>query len=115
MTNARAEPELSVTTLEGVGGGSCSVVSLSGRAGIGDCAWMPMLLGLEAARGRGRVLVDLSRLTAMDWSVAIMLMWAGRVVTRRGGALALVSPQPAVARLLNAAGVPAAMVSSSAG
>ncbi len=38
----------------------------------------------------------------MDWWTALMLSWVGRVVSRRGGMLVLASPQPTVARLLNA-------------
>ena len=53
---------------------------------------------------------DLSRLSAMDWWVALVLTWAGRVVSRRGGVLMLAAPQPAVARLLHAAGAPEAVV-----
>jgi hypothetical protein len=46
----------------------------------------------------------------MDWWAALILIWAGRVVGRRGGVLMLAAPQPAVARLLNAAGAPKAVV-----
>lgn len=38
----------------------------------------------------------------MDWLPAFMLLWVGRVVSRRGGTLVLASPQAAVARLLEA-------------
>ena len=82
------------------------MVSLAGRAGIGDCAWIRMLLERQAEQGHERVIVDLSRLSSMDWRVAFILIWAGRVVSRRGGMLMLAAPQPAVARLLNAAGAP---------
>ncbi|MBV9204214.1 MAG: STAS domain-containing protein [Actinobacteria bacterium] len=106
MTGDAPGPELSVTTLEYDRGGPCAVVSLAGRAGIDDCGWIRRLLELEAARGQGRLVVDLSRLSVMDWWVALILSWAGRVVSRRGGVLVLASPQPAVARLLDAAGAP---------
>ena len=82
---------------------SCTVVSLAGQAGIGDCGWIRQLLELQAVQGYGRVVVDLSRLSSMDWWVVLILTWAGRVVRRRGGVLVLASPQPEVARLLNAA------------
>lgn len=96
--------ELSVSALEY--GAPCVVISLVGRADIGDCRWVRLLLEQQAARGPGRVVVDLSRLSSMDWWVALMLLWAGRVVGRRGGLLVLASPQPAVARLLAAARAP---------
>jgi anti-anti-sigma factor len=81
----------------------CTVVSLAGQAGIGDSGWIRRLLELQAVQGYGRVVVDLSRLSSMDWWVVLILTWAGRVVRRRGGVLVLASPQPEVARLLNAA------------
>ena len=86
------------------------MVSLAGRAGIADCAWIRLLLERQAEQGPGRLVVDLSRLSAMDWWVALILTWAGRVVSRRGGVLMLAAPQPAVARLLRAAGAPEAVV-----
>jgi hypothetical protein len=46
----------------------------------------------------------------MDWWIALILIWAGQVVSRRGGLLVLAAPQPAVGRLLNAAGAPKAVV-----
>ncbi len=96
--------EFSVSALECDGAGPCAVVSLAGRAGIGDCAWVRLLLERQAVQGPARMVVDLSRLSSMDWWVALILLWAGRVVSRRGGELVLASPQPAVARLLKAAG-----------
>jgi anti-anti-sigma factor len=82
----------------------CAVVSVTGQAGIGDCASLRRLLELDAARRPGRTVVDLSGLSSMDWWAALMLLWVGRVISRRGGAMALTSPQPAVARLLISAG-----------
>jgi anti-anti-sigma regulatory factor len=80
----------------------CAVVSLSGRASIGDCTWFRQLLELHAARGPGRIMVDLSRLWSMDWWAAQILLWVSQVVSRQGGVLEVVSARPAVARLLNA-------------
>jgi anti-anti-sigma regulatory factor len=98
------ERKLSVSTVEYDRGGPCAVVSLAGQAGIADCAWVKLLLGLPAARGRGRLVVDLSRLSCMDLWVALILLWIGRVISRRGGTLVLTSPQPAVERLLKSVG-----------
>ena len=112
MRSDPPDPELSVSALEYERGGPCAVVSLAGQAGIADCAWIRLLLDFQAAQaaqGRGRLVVDLSRLSSMDWWVALILIWVGRVVSRRGGVLVLASPQPAVARLLNAAGAPKAV------
>jgi anti-anti-sigma regulatory factor len=80
------------------------VVSLAGQAGIADCAWGRLLLGLPAAGGQGRLVVDLSRLARMDVWVAYILLWIGRVISHRGGTLVLASPQPAVERLLKSLG-----------
>lgn len=104
------EPELSVSALQYDHAGRCAVVSLAGRARITDCGWIRMLLELQAAQGQGRLVVDLSRLSAMDWWVALLLSWIGRLVSRRGGVLVLASPQPAVAELLDAVGAPRAAV-----
>ena len=104
------QPDLLVSALGYDSGRSCAVVSLAGRAGIGDCAWIRMLLERQAEQGHGRVVVDLSRLSSMDWWVALILIWAGRVISRRGGVLMLAAPQPAVARLLNAAGASKSVV-----
>lgn len=101
-----SEPELSVSALEYDRGGPYAVVSLAGRAGIGDCGWVRLILELQAAQGHGRMVVDLSRLSSMDWWVALILLWAGRVISRRGGELVLACPQPSVALLLKAAGAP---------
>jgi anti-anti-sigma factor len=98
------ERKLSVSTLEYDRGGPCALVSLAGQAGIADCAWGRLLLELPAARGQGRVVVDLSGLSYMDLWVALILLWAGRVISRRGGTLVLASPQPAVERLLRSVG-----------
>ena len=66
-------------------GRSCAVVSLAGRADIGDCAWIRPLLERQAEQEYERVVVDLSRLSSMDWWVAPILILAGRVISRRGG------------------------------
>lgn len=115
MAGDALEPELSVSALKyHRGDDPCVVISLAGRAGIADCTWVRPLLEMQAAQGQGRLVVDLSGLSSMDWWVALMLIWAGRVVSRRGGVLELASPQPAVAQLLAAAGAPEAITVRSA-
>lgn len=111
--SARAEarvPDLSVSARAHDRNGPCAVVALAGRAGVADSGWLRLLLELQAGQVQGRVVVDLSRLSSMDWWVALMLTWAGRVVSRRGGELVLASPQPAVARLLDAVAPPPAAI-----
>ena len=97
---------VSVSELEPEDSGSCVIVSVTGRASVDDCAWFRQLLEVQAAQTPSRIVVDLSRLSSMDWWAALILLWAGRVVHRRGGTLVLASPQPAVARVLASAGAP---------
>jgi anti-anti-sigma factor len=85
-------------------GGPCVAVPLAGRVDIAGCAQLRGLLELEAAQAHGRILLDLSRVTSMDWWAVLILLWVGRVVARRGGCLVLASPQPGVARVLQHAG-----------
>lgn len=82
----------------------CSVVSLAGRADIADVAWFGHLPDLPEAQGPGRIVLDLSRLSSIDWWAVLILLWAGRMVSRHCGTLVLASPQPSVARLLKAVG-----------
>lgn len=92
-----------------VNGGPCIVVSLSGRAAVENGAWFRRLLEVQAAGGPTRMVVDVSRLSSMDWWAVLMLMWVARVVRRRGGMLVLAAPLPAVATLLESAGAPQVM------
>jgi anti-anti-sigma regulatory factor len=64
------------------------------------------LLELQASQEQRRIVVDLSRLSSMDWRAALMLLWVGRVCRPPGRVLVLAFPQPAVARVLEAAGAP---------
>ncbi len=84
-------------------GGPCTIVSVSGQASV-DGAWFRRLLEAQAVGGPAQMVVDLSRLSSMDWWTALMLMWVARVVHRRGGTLVLAAPRPAVATLLRSAG-----------
>ena len=81
----------------------CAVVSFTGRAGLADGAWLRRLLELPEAQGPGRIILDLSQLSSIDWWTALILLWAGRMISRHGGTLVLAAPQPTVARLLKAA------------
>ena len=98
--------DLSVSALAHDRDGTCAVVTLAGRAGIADAGWFRQLLDLPEAHESGRIILDLSRLSSIDWWAALILLWVGRMVSRRGGTLVLASPQPAVARLLATAGAP---------
>ena len=54
----------------------CAVVSLAARADIADGARFRQLLKLPEAQGPGRIIVDLSRLSSIDW-------WAALIQRRR--------------------------------
>jgi anti-anti-sigma factor len=96
--------DLSVSALAHDRDGTCAVVTLAGRAGIAEAGWFRQLLELPEAHESGRIILDLSRLSSIDWWAALILLWVGRMVSRRGGTLVLASPQPAVARLLTTTG-----------
>lgn len=96
--------DLSVSALAYDRDGTCAVVTLGGRASIADAARFRQLLELPEVHESGRIILDLSRLSSIDWWAALILLWVGRMVSRRGGTLVLASPQPAVARLLTTAG-----------
>ena len=96
--------DLSVSALAHDRDGTCAVVTLAGRAGIAEAGWFRQLLELPEAHESGRIILDLSRLSSIDWWAALILLWAGRMVSYRGGTLVLASPQPAVGRLLRAVG-----------
>jgi len=72
-------------------------------AGETDLATTPELcreLTAQLASGARHMTVDVCALTFADSTSIQALMLAGLTLQRRGGALALLSPQPAVARLL---------------
>jgi anti-sigma B factor antagonist len=96
--------EISARQIEPGAGGPYVIVSVSGKAGIEDSAWFRQLLEVQAAGGAARMIIDLSRLSSMDWWAALILLWVARVMHRRGGKLMLAGPRPAVARMLRSAG-----------
>lgn len=95
---------MSVTTTRPAGGEAYSMVTLAGHADVGNSGQLREILALEGVRAHRKVLVDLSRVSSMDWWTALILLWIGQVLTRRGGSLTLTSPQPEVAGLLDYAG-----------
>jgi anti-anti-sigma factor len=96
---------MSVTTTQRAGGEAYSMVTLAGQADVGNSGQLREILVLESVRAHRKVLVDLSRVSSMDWWTALILLWIGQVLTRRGGSLTLTSPQPEVAGLLDYADV----------
>jgi Stage II sporulation protein E (SpoIIE) len=75
----------------------CAVVSLAARADIADGARFRQLLKLPEAQGPGRIIVDLSRLSSIDWW-AVSGLGAAVIMGRMRSALrayALQSADPA--------------------
>jgi anti-anti-sigma factor len=96
--------EVSVRHIDSGADEPATIVSASGQAGVEDGSGFRWLLELQAAGEKTRIILDLSRLSSMDWWAALILLWVVRVMHRRGGALVLASPQSAVAALLRSAG-----------
>ena len=96
--------EVALEQCEQRAGRRYTLVTVSGQASVEDGACFRRLLEVRTGQGPTDMIVDLSRLSTMDWWAALMLMWVARVMQRRGGALTLAAPRPAVATLLRSAG-----------
>ncbi|HYZ54923.1 MAG TPA: STAS domain-containing protein [Streptosporangiaceae bacterium] len=86
-------------------GESCTVVALTGHADASVRGDLEDALMAEARKGPRRLVVELSGLESMDSVALLVIVWASRVLDYAGGVLMLVSPQPAVARLLEHSGI----------
>ncbi len=89
---------MSVSVEDG-GDGSRTVIRLVGEADVTTPA-LAEVLGAEAAKKPRLLLVDVSGLTFIDSAALHELAAAYRKVRADGGVLALISPSPAVARVL---------------
>jgi anti-anti-sigma factor len=97
--------DLSITvTVLPAGDGMCSVVRLAGEADLTSTELRDALTGEMAGKTR-LLLVDMSALTFIDSGATQMIIAAHQVFRREGGTLALVSPTPAAARVLELTGV----------
>ena len=93
--------ELSVSTSVHDGeGGPCTVIGLTGEADVSTRA-MADAFDAEVAKRPRLLVVDLSELRFIDSSALRVLMRTHRALDRDGGTLALVSPSPRVARILD--------------
>ena len=84
-------------------GSSHTTVRLAGEADATTGA-LPEVLGAEAAKRPRLLLIEMSRLTFIDSSALSVILLTHRELDRTGGLLALVSPSPAVARVLQLVG-----------
>ena len=89
---------MSVCTEDGTGG-SRTVVRLVGEADV-TTRVLTEVLGAEAAKKPRLLLVDVSGLAFIDSAALHEIVLAHRRLRADGCALALVSPSPAVARVL---------------
>lgn len=81
-----------------------TLVTLAGECDLNTGRQLRDILTSEVSRGAQRLIVDLSALTFMDSTGMQVLLSTRSVLAVRGGALALVSPQPVVARILELTG-----------
>ena len=77
-----------------------TLVTVAGECDLNTGRQLRDVLTSEVSRGVRRLILDLSELTFMDSTGMQVLLSIRTVLTVRGGTLALVSPQPVVARIL---------------
>jgi anti-sigma B factor antagonist len=90
---------VSVTARESAGE-PYTLVEIIGEADVTNTDELRRLLDDEVSKQPRTMIIDLSGLRFMDSSALHALLRANRSLDRQGGVLALVSPQPAVAKIL---------------
>lgn len=90
---------VSVTARESAGE-PYTLVEIAGEADVTNTDELRRLLDDEVSQQPRTMIIDLSGLRFMDSSALHTLLRANRSLDRQGGVLALVSPQPAVAKIL---------------
>jgi anti-sigma B factor antagonist len=90
---------VSVTARESAGE-PYTLVEIAGEADVTNTDDLRRLLDDEVSQQPRMMIIDLSGLRFMDSSALHTLLRASRSMDRQGGVLALVSPQPAVAKIL---------------
>jgi anti-sigma B factor antagonist len=90
---------VSVTARESAGE-PYTLVEITGEADVTNTEQLRRLLDDEVTQQPRVMIIDLSGLRFMDSSALHALLRANRSLDRQGGVLALVSPQPAVAKIL---------------
>lgn len=81
-----------------------TLIALAGECDLNTGRQLRDVLTSEVSRGARRVILDLSRLSFMDSTGMQIVLGSRTVLAVRGGTLALVSPQPVVARVLELTG-----------
>jgi anti-sigma B factor antagonist len=85
-------------------GPACTLVTLTGECDLHSGRHLRDVLTSEVSRGARRMILDLSRLSFMDSTGMQILLSVRTVLNVRDGSLALVSPLPVVARILELTG-----------
>ena len=91
-------------TISVTAGPSHTLVTVAGECDLHTGRQLRDVLTSEVSRGVRRLIVDLSGLGFMDSTGMQVLLSVRAVLTVRGGTVALVSPQPVVARILELTG-----------
>lgn len=81
-----------------------TLIALAGECDLNTGRQLRDVLTSEVSRGAHRIILDLSQLSFMDSTGMQIVLSSRTVLTVRGGTLALVSPQPVVARVLELTG-----------
>ena len=90
---------VSVTARESAGE-PYTLVEIAGEADVTNTDELRRMLDEEVSQQPRTLIIDLSGLRFMDSSALHALLRVNRSLDRQGGVLALVSPQPAVAKIL---------------
>ena len=93
------ELRISVTS-----GAAYTLITLAGECDLHTGRQLRDVLTSEVSRGAQRMILDLSGLSFMDSTGMQVLLSVRTVLTVRGGSMALVAPQPVVARILELTG-----------
>ena len=80
------------------------LVTLAGECDLHTGRQLRDVLTSEVSRGTRRMILDLGDLAFMDSTGMQVLLSVHTVLSVRGGTMALVSPQPVVARILERTG-----------
>ena len=81
-----------------------TLVTLAGECDLHTGRQLRDVLTSEVSRGTRRMILELSGLSFMDSTGMQVLLSIRTVLSVRGGTLALVAPQPVVARILELTG-----------
>jgi anti-anti-sigma factor len=91
-------------TISVTAGPAHTLVALAGECDLHTGRQLRDVLTSEVSRGTRRMILDLGDLAFMDSTGMQVLLSVYTVLNVRGGTMALVSPQPVVARILELTG-----------